>query len=86
MYQGQDSQGSAYWSFACSNGHDYQVRIDPDSKGSTRYLECAVLQAVGSHCWETFQSKSRALSSPLRSPILHGRVAEPLRPFLWTQP
>ena len=55
MYQGQDSQGSAYWSFACSNGHDYQVRINPDSKGSTRYLECAVLQAVGSHCWETFQ-------------------------------
>jgi hypothetical protein len=56
MYQGQDSDHTAYWSLACANGRDYELSIDADTNGSTRILECAVEKALigSSGCWKAF--------------------------------
>jgi len=37
---------NVFWSVRCTNGKSYEVMISPDATGSTRVLECDVLQLV----------------------------------------
>jgi hypothetical protein len=51
-YMGMDHRHDAFWSVMCANGRSYNVEISPDSTGSTRILDCSVLQAVaGMSCF-----------------------------------
>lgn len=44
---------AAFWSVRCSNGRNYEVEIDADAGGSTKVLDCSVLNVVtGMNCFE----------------------------------
>jgi hypothetical protein len=36
----------AYWSIGCTNGQSYQVEFAPNAGGSTKVLDCRILQVV----------------------------------------
>ena len=47
---------NAFWSVRCTNGKSYEVMITPDASGSTKVLECDVLQLVTKiRCFEKLQ-------------------------------
>jgi hypothetical protein len=47
---------NAFWSVRCTNGKSYEVQVSPDAGGSTRVLECDVLQALTKiRCFEKLQ-------------------------------
>jgi hypothetical protein len=47
---------NVFWSVRCTNGKSYEVMISPDATGSTRVLECDVLQLVTKiRCFEKLQ-------------------------------
>lgn len=51
FYMGMDKERAAYWSVGCSDGRSYQIQIQPDSTGSTRALDCAVVKAINLSCF-----------------------------------
>lgn len=53
--QGRDRQENAYWSVRCSSGLAVQVRIAPDSGGSTRIVDCgAIARTRAPACFTPF--------------------------------
>lgn len=43
---------TADWSVGCRNGASYELGIKPDAKGTTSFIECAILKAVaGVRCF-----------------------------------
>jgi hypothetical protein len=58
MGQGPDNQG--WWSIACSNGHSYEVQIDPNATGSSGVLDCDVLRAFHTDvCFHSVEEMKR---------------------------
>lgn len=56
FYQGQDDKGNAFWNAACSEGGHYSILITNDEKGSTRVLNCKVLQELKAPpCFKKFK-------------------------------
>jgi len=56
FYQGSTPEGEAMWNVACSISGDWSIKVDPNASGSTTILECNVLAAFGTRCWERFES------------------------------
>lgn len=53
--QGRDRRGNAYWSVRCATGLAVQVRIAPDSGGSTHIADCAAVADAGApRCFTRF--------------------------------
>jgi hypothetical protein len=52
FFMGQDQQTKeAYWSVRCANGKSYEVRIEPNSTGSTDVVDCELLKAFKTSCF-----------------------------------
>ena len=46
FFQGLEPEGGAFWSVACGNGHSYIILIENDARGSTRVMDCALIQSL----------------------------------------
>ena len=46
FFQGFEPEGGAFWSVACGNGHSYMILIENDARGSTRVMDCAMIQSL----------------------------------------
>lgn len=58
FFQGQSGGGDAFWNVRCSNGKSWVIQINNDSKGSTRILECSVLEAMNAgKCFKKFKNQ-----------------------------
>ena len=38
---------SSYWRLDCANGEAYLIRIQADSQGTTKTIECSTFRAIG---------------------------------------
>lgn len=47
FFQGQSTDGSAFWSIACSGGKDWQIMIKNSPQGDMKILECSAVKALG---------------------------------------
>src|SRR5207247_11019754 len=55
-FMGMAKDKNVFWSVRCTNGKSYEVMISPDVYGSTKVLECDVLQLVTkTRCFEKLQ-------------------------------
>lgn len=57
FYQGSDSDDSAYWSVACTNGHAYGVQIPAQENAKARILSCDLMKAIGVECFRKLSSQ-----------------------------
>lgn len=48
----KDENGAAYWAVECRDGNSYLIRIDNDSEGSTRIVNCALMAQLGIECFK----------------------------------
>ena len=46
FHQGNDTNGKAYWNAQCSGGTAWAIQVDGDRTGSTRILDCKLLDAL----------------------------------------
>ena len=51
FFNGSASDGSAFWSVACSNSRSHMISIAADAGGSTKVLDC---QIAGGDCFKKF--------------------------------
>jgi hypothetical protein len=50
---------TAYWSVRCSNGESYQVQFAPNSTGSTKVLDCHLMNVLGqSNCFAKLRDRT----------------------------
>lgn len=47
FFQGQSSDGAAFWTISCDGGKDWQIMIKNSPQGDMKILECAALKLVG---------------------------------------
>ena len=53
-------EGNAFWNVRCSNGKAFSIMIEPDAKGSTRVLDCAIMEELHmSNCFKTFSAQDK---------------------------
>ena len=58
FFQGQSGGGDAFWNIKCSNGKAWVIQINNDATGSTRILECSVLEAMNAgKCFKKFKNQ-----------------------------
>jgi hypothetical protein len=58
FFQGQSSDGAAFWSIACGGGKEWQIMIKNTATGDLKLVECSVLRAVGGGlCFTKFKKK-----------------------------
>lgn len=56
FYQGSDKKGAAFWNIQCTPGKSYVIKMENDAAGSSRILDCQVLNAVnGGTCFTKFK-------------------------------
>jgi hypothetical protein len=56
FFMGMAKDKNVFWSVRCTNGKSYEVMISPDAYGSTKVLECDVLQLFTKiRCFEKLQ-------------------------------
>ena len=46
FFAGMSASKQAFWDIACSDGHEYQIMIEADAKGSSKILSCPMLRLV----------------------------------------
>ncbi len=51
FYQGMDSESTAYWDVACTNGKSYVIQVPSDINAKTRIMECSLMKMIGVDCW-----------------------------------
>jgi hypothetical protein len=58
FFMGMNKERGAFWSVRCANGSSYQVRINPDSVGSTDVISCSLLKSVANvKCFVRFEDQ-----------------------------
>jgi len=56
FFQGQSSDGAAFWSISCAGGKAWQIMIKNSPQGDMKILECAALKSAGgSRCFTKFR-------------------------------
>jgi hypothetical protein len=56
FYQGADKTGAAYWNIQCTNGKAYQMQIANNATGSSRSLDCELIQKMNAGtCFKPFK-------------------------------
>lgn len=55
FFQGEDKDGNAYWNIACSNGSSFAIQIANNETGTTKIIECNIMESMGIKCFQKFK-------------------------------
>ena len=46
FFQGLEPEGGALWNVTCGNGNSFVILIENDPRGSTRIMDCALIESL----------------------------------------
>lgn len=57
FFQGQDSEGTAYWNVVCDEGEALSLQFSADEHNRVRVVECNLLEHTGRPCFTAFNHR-----------------------------